>query len=78
MYVCLYLEVRDLNFEFFIHGKNIFRYDKSLVELVNWYVAIFGEDIWRILAFEVSFWSHSKNVANDRETHREVIILNFH
>ena len=48
------------------------RYDKSLVELMNWYEAIFGEEIWKHLAMEISFWGHKEEEAKDRRATREV------
>ena len=54
--------------------KSLFaiRYDKSLVELMNWYEAIFGKDIWKHLAMEISFWGHKDEEAKDRRATREV------
>ena len=48
------------------------RFDKSLVDLMNWYEAIFGKEIWKSIAFEVSFWGHSKEDQKDRAIVREV------
>ena len=47
-------------------------FDKALVDLMNWYEAIFGKEIWKSIAFEVSFWGHSKEDQKDRAIVREV------
>ena len=58
--------------------KKIFsRYDVSLVNLMNWYEAIFGEDIWKLLAIEISFWGHKQDEAEDRMLNRKVLVFNY-
>ena len=39
---------------------------------MNWYEAIFGDQIWNHLAIEISFWSHKEEQAKDRMETREV------
>ena len=42
---------------------------------MNWYEAIFGKDIWKHLAMEISFWGHKDEQANLRQAAREVYKL---
>jgi hypothetical protein len=33
------------------------------VELLLWYEAIFGKEMWKHVVVETTFWSHSKEAA---------------
>ena len=48
------------------------RYDSSVVELMKWYEAIFGGNLWNHLVIETSFWSHSEENSKDRQLNRNV------
>ena len=39
---------------------------------MNWYEGIFGKDIWKSLAMEVSFWGHSDEEKEKRMDNRRV------
>ena len=62
---------RDFS-NFQIHLSILFRFDTSEVELMKWYEAIFGDDIWRHLVIETSFWQHSEEEAKKRKLKRHV------
>ena len=40
---------------------------------MNWYEAIFGNDIWKHLAMEISFWGHTEDESKKRMTTRKVL-----
>ena len=44
---------------------------------MNWYEAIFGDEIWKYLAIEISFWGHKKDEAEDRMLIRKVLVFNY-
>ena len=39
------------------------RFDQSTVELLLWYEAIFGKEMWKHVIVETTFWSHSSEAA---------------
>jgi hypothetical protein len=39
------------------------RFDESTVELLLWYEAIFGKEMWKHVIVETTFWSHSSEAA---------------
>ena len=39
------------------------RFDQSTVELLLWYEAIFGKEMWKHVVVETTFWSHSTEAA---------------
>ena len=43
-----------------------YRFDQSTVELLLWYEAIFGKDMWKHVVAETTFWSHSEEAVNQR------------
>ena len=47
-------------------GSNL-RFDSSLVEMIQWYEAIFGKDMWKHVVTETTFWSHTEAEARKRE-----------
>ena len=51
----------------------LIRYDSSVVELMKWYEAIFGESIWNHMVIETSFWKHSEEESAKRLINRKVI-----
>ena len=44
---------------------------------MNWYEAIFGDDIWKYLAIEISFWGHTEKEAEKRMSTRKVLDFNY-
>ena len=44
---------------------------------MNWYEAIFGDDIWKHLAIEISFWGHTEFEAEHRMSTRKVLDFNY-
>ena len=64
--------LKDFNDDLFF-----WRYDVSLVNLMNWYEAIFGDDIWKYLAIEISFWGHTEKEAEKRMSTRKVLDFNY-
>ena len=43
-----------------------YRFDQSTVELLLWYEAIFGKDMWKHVVAETTFWSHSLEAVSQR------------
>ena len=43
---------------------------------MKWYEAIFGEDVWKHLVIETSFWKHSEEKATKRKLDRNVYYFN--
>jgi hypothetical protein len=54
-FVCLMI-IRHINF----------RFDQSTVELLLWYEAIFGREMWKHVITETTFWSHSQDAVDKR------------
>ncbi len=42
------------------------RFDQSTIEVLKWYEAIFGPEMWTNVIVETTFWSHSEDDANQR------------
>ena len=42
------------------------RFDQSTVELLLWYEAIFGKEMWKHVIVSTTFWSHSTEAATLR------------
>jgi hypothetical protein len=42
------------------------------VELLNWYEAIFGKEMWKHVVTETTFWKHSTAATNDRRDNRQM------
>lgn len=40
-----------------------YRFDESTIELLLWYEAIFGKEMWKHVIVETTFWSHSSEAA---------------
>ena len=51
-----------------IFNQNTFlsRFDESTAELLLWYEAIFGKEMWKHVIVETTFWSHSEAEAQKR------------
>ena len=47
------------------------RFDESTVELLLWYEAIFGRQMWKHVVTETTFWSHSARAAEFRSRERD-------
>ena len=46
------------------------RFDVSTVELLLWYEAIFGREMWKHVVSETTFWSHSEESVDLRMQER--------
>ncbi len=47
------------------------RFDSSTIELLIWYEAIFGKEMWKHVITETTFWKHSKAAVEDRINNRK-------
>lgn len=54
-----------------LSGKDT-RFDEGTQELLLWYQAIFGVDMWKHLIVETTFWGHSETNKADRMSNRGV------
>ncbi len=54
------------------HPSSLKRFDSSTVELLLWYEAIFGKEMWRHVVTETTFWKHSEAAAMERLTKRNL------
>ena len=54
-----------------------FRFDQSTVELLLWYEAIFGKEMWKHVVVETSFWSHSEEAVKQRWNERGQVRYTF-
>ena len=48
------------------------RFDKGTLELLHWYEAIFGREMWDYVIIETTFWSHRQHDAEKRKKHRKL------
>ena len=50
------------------------RFDLSTQELLLWYEAVFGKDMWKHVTIATSFWGHTEAEALKRKRNRQVIL----
>jgi len=49
-----------------------FRFDAGTIELLTWYEAIFGKDMWKHVITETTFWKHTNAAATERLNKRQL------
>ncbi len=60
-------EVKSVDiFMLLISGKST-RFDQGTQELLLWYEAVFGKEMWKHVVVETTFWKHTKQEAEDRK-----------
>ena len=65
-------EVKSVDiFLLLISGKDM-RFDGGTQELLLWYEAVFGKEMWRHVVVEHTFWSHSEDEVRKRLENQKV------
>ena len=54
-----------------------FRFDSTTLELIQWYEAIFGTDMWKHVVMETTYWGHTLVDANKRKRTKGDVSYDF-